>query len=67
MHDLIIIGGGPAGLTAGIYAARSGLKTGIISKDIGGTANSILMLENWPGFNGSGAQLMKQFYQHLKE
>jgi len=67
LKDLIIIGGGPAGLTAGIYAARSGLKTGIISKDIGGTVNSILMLENWPGFNGSGAQLMKQFYQHLKE
>ncbi len=67
MFDLIIVGAGPAGITAGIYAARSGLKTGIISKDIGGTANSILILENWPGFNGSGAQLMKQFYQHLKE
>ena len=65
-YDLIIIGAGPAGLTAGLYAVRSGLKVGIISKDIGGTANSILMLENWPGFKGSGTELMKQFYEQLK-
>ena len=67
VFDVIIIGAGPAGITAGIYAARSGLKTAIVSKDIGGTANSILLLENWPGFNGSGVELMKQFYQHLKD
>ncbi len=65
-YDLIIIGAGPAGLTAGLYSVRSGLKVGIISKDIGGTANSILMLENWPGFKGSGTELMKQFYEQLK-
>ncbi len=65
--DLIIIGAGPAGLTAGIYAARSGLNVGVISKDIGGTTNSILLLENWPGFNGKGTDLMKQFYEQLKE
>lgn len=65
-YDLIIIGAGPAGLTAGLYAVRSGLKTVIISKDIGGTANSILELENWPGFKGSGTELMKQFYDQLK-
>lgn len=66
-YDLIIIGAGPAGLTAGLYAVRSGLKTCIISKDIGGTANSILKLENWPGFDGPGTKLMKQFYDQLKE
>ena len=66
-YDLIIVGAGPAGMTAGIYAARSGLKTAIISKDIGGTTNSILMLENWPGFKGSGTELMKSFYNQLKE
>ena len=65
-YDIVIIGAGPARLTAGIYAARSGLKTCIISKDIGGTANSILLLENWPGFNGPGTKLMKQFYDHLR-
>lgn len=67
IYDLIIIGAGPAGLTAGIYAARGGLKTAIISKDIGGTANSILLLENWPGFKGSGAELMEKFYGQLKK
>lgn len=65
-YDLIIIGAGPAGLTAGLYAIRSGLKTCIISKDIGGTANSILELENWPGFRGTGIELMKKFYEQLK-
>jgi thioredoxin-disulfide reductase len=65
--DLIIIGAGPAGLTAGLYAVRTGLKVGIISKDIGGTTNSILLLENWPGFSGSGTELMKKFYDQLKE
>lgn len=64
--DVAIIGAGPAGITAGIYAARSGLKTIIISKDIGGTANSIIALENWPGYKGSGAELMKRFYEHAK-
>ena len=66
-YDLIIIGAGPAGLTAGIYAARSGLKTAIISKDIGGTANSILKIENWPGYSGTGTELMKKFYEQLKK
>jgi len=65
-YDLIIIGGGPAGLTAGLYAVRSGIKTAIISNNIGGTAVSILELENWPGFKGSGTELMKQFYEQLK-
>jgi len=66
-YDLIIIGAGPAGMTAGLYAVRSGLKTAIVSKDIGGTAVSILDLENWPGFKGTGAELMKQFYEQLKK
>jgi len=66
-YDILIIGAGPAGLTAGLYSARSGLKTGIVSKDIGGTSNSILMIENWPGYSGSGAELMKKFYEQVKK
>ena len=66
-YDLIIVGAGPAGLTAGLYAIRSGLKTAIVSKDIGGTANSILLLENWPGFNGKGIELIKKIYNQIRE
>jgi thioredoxin reductase (NADPH) len=66
-YDVIIVGAGAAGMTAGLYSARNGLKTVIISKDIGGTANSILVLENWPGFYGSGAELMKQFYDSVRK
>jgi thioredoxin reductase (NADPH) len=58
--DVIIIGGGPAGLTAGIYAARSGLKTVILEKAmVGGQVSITPMVENWPGFrNIPGKQLM---------
>lgn len=66
-YDILIIGAGPAGLTAGLYSARNGLKVGIISKDIGGTANFILRIENWPGYSGSGAKLMKEFYEQVKK
>jgi thioredoxin reductase (NADPH) len=65
--DVVIIGGGAAGMTAALYSARNGLKTAIVSKDIGGTANSILVLENWPGFYGSGAELMKNFYDGVRK
>lgn len=66
VYDTIIIGAGPAGLTAALYAVRDGLKTLLISKNLGGTANSIIQLENWPGYTGTGIQLMKQFYEQLK-
>ena len=67
IYDVLIIGAGPAGLTAGIYSARNGLKTAVVAKEIGGTANSILRIENWPGYSGTGANLMKQFYEHVKK
>ncbi len=66
-YDLVIVGAGPAGLTSAIYAAREKLKTAIISKDIGGTANTILKLENWPGFSGTGEELMHKFYEQVKK
>lgn len=49
--DLIIIGAGPAGLTAGIYASRANLKTLILEKDvIGGQVRTSYTIENYPGF-----------------
>lgn len=58
-YDLIIIGGGPAGLTAGIYAKRGGLRVVIVEKLIlGGQMSRTLEIENYPGFkNVSGIQL----------
>jgi len=50
LYDLIIIGAGPAGLTAGIYASRRKLNNLILTKDIGGQAASVPHVENFPGF-----------------
>ncbi len=49
MHDLIIIGGGVAGFSAAIFAARRGLKVLVIGKDVGGQANFTDLIENYPG------------------
>jgi len=63
-YDVIIIGGGPAGLTAGIYASRERLKTLILEKGVcGGLAAATDIVENYPGFPDSvkGIDLMKKF------
>jgi thioredoxin-disulfide reductase len=67
MFDLIIIGGGPAGITAGIYASRQKLKTLLITKDFGGQiARKTVPVENWPGnIRISGKNLIKNFENHL--
>lgn len=67
IYDLIIVGAGPAGTSAGIYAARQKLKTLIISKDIGGqVAKKAVDIENYPGFEKiSGPELIKVFNQQL--
>ncbi len=62
MYDVIVIGAGAAGLTAAIYTCRKGLKTAIITIDIGGQAISAKHLENYPGFKeGDGQKLMNVF------
>ena len=58
MHDVIILGSGPAGLTAGLYCARAGKKTLILGGDrLGGQTAGIAVLENYPGWAGSGLEL----------
>lgn len=60
MFDVVIIGGGPAGLTAGIYASRRSLKALILSRDLGGQASKTYSIENYPGVpNISGLELTK--------
>lgn len=67
-YDLIIIGGGPAGMTAGIYASRLGLKTLLITKSFGGqVARKAVEIENYPGFEKiSGLDLVQKMEKHLR-
>jgi len=58
MYDVIIIGGGPAGLSAAIYSSRRALKTLVISRDIGGQIAKTPDIENYPGIDKiSGIEL----------
>jgi len=66
MYDLMIIGGGPAGVSAGVYAARKHLKTILIAEEIGGQSTVSDQIENWIGTpNISGSDLAKSFRTHL--
>ncbi len=57
--DLVIVGGGPAGLTAGIYAARSGLASVVVEKGmLGGQVATTPMVENYPGFTQVGGKAL---------
>jgi thioredoxin reductase (NADPH) len=57
--DLVIVGGGPAGLTAGIYAVRSGLRTAVIEREaLGGQVAATPIVENYPGFTQVGGKTL---------
>ncbi len=68
MYDLIIIGGGPAGVSAGIYAARKKLNTFLITKEFGGQTSKAHEVKNYPGITSmTGVDLIKKFVEHLKK
>lgn len=69
MYDLIIVGGGPAGLSAGIYAVRSGLDCLILEKsEISGQIALSELVENYPGLPGvSGLELMEKYKAHASK
>jgi thioredoxin reductase (NADPH) len=63
-YDVIIVGGGAAGLSAGIYACRRKMSTLIITKDIGGQALIAKEIENYPGVEKvSGSELVQKMYE----
>ncbi len=69
-YDVIIIGGGPAGMTAGLYASRAMLKSLMLEKMImGGQMMTTTKVENWPGYPGGieGPELMMKFQEHCVE
>jgi len=69
VYDILIIGAGPGGLTAGIYGSRGRLKTAILEKGRpGGQAATTMEMENYPGFyeNATGPGVMDQFLAHAK-
>jgi alkyl hydroperoxide reductase subunit F len=67
MFDLIIIGGGPAGISAGVYAARKKLKTLVIAQELAGQSAVSHEIQNWIGEqNISGQDLAKKLEAHLR-
>jgi len=68
MYDLIIIGGGPAGMTAAVYAARKKLKTLIIAENFGGQALKSPAVENYLGYQYvTGVELVTKFKEHMSQ
>lgn len=68
MYELIIIGAGPAGITAAIYAARKKISTLVITKDIGGQAALSGDVENYTGYQFiTGPELASKFEEHLRK
>jgi len=68
MYELIIIGAGPAGMTAAVYAARKRLKTLLVSDNLGGQPLTTAGVENYMGYQFiEGSELMRKFEEQVKQ
>ena len=66
LWDFLIVGGGPAGLNAALYAKRKGLNVGLMTKDIGGQLHNTTWVDNYAGFkNIEGKDLSDKLYDHV--
>ena len=64
--DLIIVGAGPAGITASVYAARKRMDFLVITKNVGGQAELSADIENYTGYKFiTGPELVERFKEHL--
>jgi len=68
MFEMVIIGGGPAGMTAAVYAARKKINTLLLSKDLGGQVLTTVGVENYMGYQFiEGPELMQKFEEQVKK
>jgi alkyl hydroperoxide reductase subunit F len=68
LYDLIIIGAGPAGMTAAVYAARQKAKTLLLARDVGGQLNWTLGIENYMGYQFiEGIELIRKFEEQVRK
>ena len=68
MYDLIIVGAGPAGMTAAVYAARKRLDALMLSKDLGGQPLTTVGVENYMGYQFiEGPELVQKFEEQVKQ
>jgi len=67
-HDLVIVGAGPAGITASVYAARKRMDFLVITKNVGGQAELSADIENYTGYKFiTGPELVERFKEHLEQ
>ncbi len=68
LYDVIIIGGGPAAMTAAVYCMRKGVSAGLISRDIGGQVSETAGIENYLGYKYiEGRELVDRFAEQVKQ
>lgn len=67
-YDVLVVGGGPAGASAAIYAARKGIRTGIVAERFGGQVNDTLAIENIIGTKATeGPRFVASLEEHVKD
>ncbi|HLD29495.1 MAG TPA: FAD-dependent oxidoreductase, partial [bacterium] len=68
LYDVMILGAGPAGITAAIYAVRKGMKTALVTQNIGGQVLETYSIENYSGYRFiEGSQLAKKFFEQIRQ
>ncbi len=68
LYDVLIVGGGPAALTAAVYCMRKGVSTGLITSDFGGQVAETATVENYMGYNYiTGMDLVNRFTEQMKQ